>query len=29
MNEKEMETIENNSNIKSRFFKMIYKIDNH
>ena len=26
MNEKEMETIENN-NIKSRFFEKIYKID--
>ena len=27
MNEKEMETIENNNNIKSRFFEKIYQID--
>ena len=27
MNEKEMETIENNNNIKSWFFEKIYQID--
>ena len=27
MNEKEMETIENNNNIKSQFFEKIYQID--